>query len=173
MNRASVFKLHKRFKEGPESVRDDERCGRSKGNAFIICLYWYFFSSCFLIGFLFCKWFSQIYLLKRSIFDIHETVIGITTQSGTGSTSNEVVLGRHLHFALLSVKSTLTLSLRHFVRVFLLTRHALMVRYFRVVRMFFLFSRFTEFFSQISVRVIFLGNCVICFIFYQTIRIME
>ena len=29
MNRASVFKWHKRFKE-TESVRDDERCGRSK-----------------------------------------------------------------------------------------------------------------------------------------------
>ena len=26
MNRASVFKWHKRFKEGRESVRDDERC---------------------------------------------------------------------------------------------------------------------------------------------------
>ena len=30
MNRASVFGWHKRFKEGRESVRDDERCGRSK-----------------------------------------------------------------------------------------------------------------------------------------------
>ena len=30
MNRASVFKWHKRFKEGREFVRDDERCGRSK-----------------------------------------------------------------------------------------------------------------------------------------------
>ena len=30
MNRAWVFKWHKRFKEGMESVRDDERCGRSK-----------------------------------------------------------------------------------------------------------------------------------------------
>ena len=30
MNRASVFEWHKRFKEGNESVRDDERCGRSK-----------------------------------------------------------------------------------------------------------------------------------------------
>ena len=30
MNRASVFEWHKRFKEGSESVRDDERCGRSK-----------------------------------------------------------------------------------------------------------------------------------------------
>ena len=30
MNRASVFELHKRFKEGRESVRDDERYGRSK-----------------------------------------------------------------------------------------------------------------------------------------------
>ena len=28
MNR--VFEWHKRFKEGRESVRDDERCGRSK-----------------------------------------------------------------------------------------------------------------------------------------------
>ena len=30
MNWASVFVWHKRFKEGRESVRDDERCGRSK-----------------------------------------------------------------------------------------------------------------------------------------------
>ena len=30
MNQASVFEGHKRFKEGRESVRDDERCGRSK-----------------------------------------------------------------------------------------------------------------------------------------------
>ena len=30
MNRASVFEWHKRFKEGRESVRDDERCQRSK-----------------------------------------------------------------------------------------------------------------------------------------------
>ena len=30
MNRASVFEGHKRFKEGRESVRDDERCGTSK-----------------------------------------------------------------------------------------------------------------------------------------------
>ena len=30
MNRASVFEWRKRFKEGTESVRDDERCGRSK-----------------------------------------------------------------------------------------------------------------------------------------------
>ena len=30
MNRALVFEWHKRFKEGRESVRDDERCGRSK-----------------------------------------------------------------------------------------------------------------------------------------------
>ena len=29
-NRASVFELHKRFKEGRESVRDDEWCWRSK-----------------------------------------------------------------------------------------------------------------------------------------------
>ena len=30
INRASVFEWHKRFKEGRESVRDDERCGTSK-----------------------------------------------------------------------------------------------------------------------------------------------
>ena len=30
MNRASIFEWHKRFKEGTESVRDDERSGRSK-----------------------------------------------------------------------------------------------------------------------------------------------
>ena len=30
MNRASVFEWHKRFKEGTESVRDDQWCGRSK-----------------------------------------------------------------------------------------------------------------------------------------------
>ena len=30
MNRASVFEWHKSFKEGRESVRDDERCGRCK-----------------------------------------------------------------------------------------------------------------------------------------------
>ena len=30
MNQASVFEWHKRLKEGRESVRDDERCGRSK-----------------------------------------------------------------------------------------------------------------------------------------------
>ena len=29
INRASVFEWHKRFKEGRESVRDDERCGRN------------------------------------------------------------------------------------------------------------------------------------------------
>ena len=29
MNRSSVFQWHKRFKEGRESIRDDERCGRS------------------------------------------------------------------------------------------------------------------------------------------------
>ena len=29
-NRASVFEWHKRFKEGRESMRDDERCGKSK-----------------------------------------------------------------------------------------------------------------------------------------------
>ena len=30
MNRASVFEWHKRFKEGKEFVRDDERCARCK-----------------------------------------------------------------------------------------------------------------------------------------------
>ena len=30
MNQTSVFEWHKRFKEGTEFVRDDERCGRSK-----------------------------------------------------------------------------------------------------------------------------------------------
>ena len=30
MNRASVFEWHKRFKEGREPVRDDDRYGRSK-----------------------------------------------------------------------------------------------------------------------------------------------
>ena len=30
MNQASVFEWYKRLKEGRESVRDDERCGRSK-----------------------------------------------------------------------------------------------------------------------------------------------
>ena len=30
MNRVWVFKWHKRFKEGRESMRDEERCGRSK-----------------------------------------------------------------------------------------------------------------------------------------------
>ena len=30
MNRTSVFEWHKRFNEARESVRDDERCGRSK-----------------------------------------------------------------------------------------------------------------------------------------------
>ena len=30
MNQASFFEWHKRFKEGRESVREDERCGRSK-----------------------------------------------------------------------------------------------------------------------------------------------
>ena len=32
MNRASVSEWHKRFKESRESMRDDERCGRSKVN---------------------------------------------------------------------------------------------------------------------------------------------
>ena len=30
MNRASEFEWYKSFKEGRESVRDDERCGRTK-----------------------------------------------------------------------------------------------------------------------------------------------
>ncbi len=30
MNQTLVFDWHKRFMEGRESVRDDERCGRSK-----------------------------------------------------------------------------------------------------------------------------------------------
>ena len=30
LNQASVFEWHKRFKEARESVRDDERCGKSK-----------------------------------------------------------------------------------------------------------------------------------------------
>ena len=30
LNRASVFEWQKRFEEGRESVRNDERCGRSK-----------------------------------------------------------------------------------------------------------------------------------------------
>ena len=30
MTRLLVFEWHKRFKEGRESVREDERCGRSK-----------------------------------------------------------------------------------------------------------------------------------------------
>ena len=30
INQASVFESHKRFKEGWESIRYDERCGRSK-----------------------------------------------------------------------------------------------------------------------------------------------
>ena len=30
IDRASVFEWHKRFKEGRESVKDIERCGRSK-----------------------------------------------------------------------------------------------------------------------------------------------
>ena len=30
MNRASVFEWHKRFKDGRESMRDDESCVRSK-----------------------------------------------------------------------------------------------------------------------------------------------
>ena len=30
MNRASVFEWHKRFKEGRESVWDNDKCGRGK-----------------------------------------------------------------------------------------------------------------------------------------------
>ena len=30
LNQASVFEWHKKFKKGRESVRDDEKCGRSK-----------------------------------------------------------------------------------------------------------------------------------------------
>ena len=30
MNQTSVFEWHQRFKEGRESVRDDERCGKNK-----------------------------------------------------------------------------------------------------------------------------------------------
>ena len=30
MNQASVFEWHKRFKEGREFAKDNERCGRSK-----------------------------------------------------------------------------------------------------------------------------------------------
>ena len=30
MNQASVFEWHKRFKEGRESVRNDEKCGRGE-----------------------------------------------------------------------------------------------------------------------------------------------
>ena len=30
MNRALIFEWHKRFKEGRQSMRDDERCGGSK-----------------------------------------------------------------------------------------------------------------------------------------------
>ena len=30
MNRASVFEWHKRFKEGRESLRNDEKCGRNR-----------------------------------------------------------------------------------------------------------------------------------------------
>ena len=30
MNRASVFEWHRRFKEGRDSMRDEERCGGSK-----------------------------------------------------------------------------------------------------------------------------------------------
>ena len=32
MNRASIFVWYKKFKEGRESVRDTERCGRSKNH---------------------------------------------------------------------------------------------------------------------------------------------
>ena len=36
MNRASVFEWHKRFREGRESVRDDERCWRSSLEAVVL-----------------------------------------------------------------------------------------------------------------------------------------
>ena len=50
MNRASVFECHKRFKERKESVRCDERCGRSKevntpeliGQRVRVRVYWVF-----------------------------------------------------------------------------------------------------------------------------------
>ena len=35
MNRASVFEYHKRFKEGTESGRDDERCGKSEHQSWL------------------------------------------------------------------------------------------------------------------------------------------
>ena len=34
VNRASVFEWHKRFKEGRESAKDDERRGKSKGSQY-------------------------------------------------------------------------------------------------------------------------------------------
>ena len=34
INRAPVFEWHKRFKEGRESVRDNERCGNKVDNLF-------------------------------------------------------------------------------------------------------------------------------------------
>ena len=41
MNRSSVFQWHKRFKEGRESLRDDERCGRSREVSMgIIYIHW-------------------------------------------------------------------------------------------------------------------------------------
>ena len=36
-NRASVFEWHKRFKETRESVRDDERCGRTSMGRYRSC----------------------------------------------------------------------------------------------------------------------------------------
>ena len=38
MNRASVFVWHKKFKEGMESMRDDERCGRSKEDRTLVLI---------------------------------------------------------------------------------------------------------------------------------------
>ena len=35
MNRASAFEWHKRFKEDRESVRDDERCGKSEHQSWL------------------------------------------------------------------------------------------------------------------------------------------
>ena len=38
MNRASIFEWHKRFKEGRESLRDDERCGGVRESIHQSCL---------------------------------------------------------------------------------------------------------------------------------------
>ena len=41
MNRSSVFQWHKRFKEGRESLRDDERCGKTFFDSMgIIYIHW-------------------------------------------------------------------------------------------------------------------------------------